>query len=298
MIEDIKFLNRETGSVETEQVYGENWLKIIYGSPLGRIPLWVAIKRAWFSKWYGRKMDLPESRGKITPFISKYKLDKKEFLKDPSEHNSFNDFFSRKLITQARPINSSADTVVFPADGRHLGIQNLSKNTRIFTKGQKFNLPALFRSTELAKPFTDGSAVISRLCPVDYHRFHFPISGNPTIPELINGSLFSVNPIALRKKISIFWENKRYLSFIEETPVGRVAIFLIGATCVGSVKFSVKFQDPIQKGDELGYFLFGGSCVITLFEEGAVTLAEDLLESTGNGLELYAKMGDHMCKKD
>ena len=298
MIEDIKFLNRETGSVETEQVYGENWLKIIYGSPLGRIPLWVAIKRAWFSKWYGRKMDLPESRGKITPFISKYKLDKKEFLKDPSEYNSFNDFFSRKLIAQARPINSSADTVVFPADGRHLGIQNLSKNTRIFTKGQKFNLPALFRSTELAKPFTDGSAVISRLCPVDYHRFHFPISGNPTIPELINGSLFSVNPIALRKKISIFWENKRYLSFIEETPVGRVAIFLIGATCVGSVKFSVKFQDPIQKGDELGYFLFGGSGVITLFEEGAVTLAEDLLESTGNGLELYAKMGDHMCKKD
>ena len=80
MIEDIKFLNRETGSIETERVYGENWLKIIYGSPLGRIPLWVAIKRAWFSKWYGRKMDLPESRKKITPFISKYKLDKDYLL--------------------------------------------------------------------------------------------------------------------------------------------------------------------------------------------------------------------------
>ena len=98
-----------------------------------------------------------------------------------------------------------------------------------------------YGSAKIAKPFTDGSAVISRLCPVDYHRFHFPISGKPTIPELINGSLFSVNPIALRKKISIFWQNKRYLSFIEETPIGRVAIFLIGATCVGSVKFSVKF---------------------------------------------------------
>jgi phosphatidylserine decarboxylase len=297
MIEDIKFLNRETGSVETEQVYGENWLKIIYGSPLGRIPLWVAIKRAWFSKWYGRKMDLPESRKKIAPFISKYNLEKKEFLKHPSEYNSFNDFFSRKLIADARPIDSSSDSLVFPADGRHLGIQNLFNNTRIFTKGQKFNLPALFGSAELAEPYINGSAVISRLCPVDYHRFHFPISGNPTIPKLINGSLFSVNPIALRKKISIFWENKRYLSFIEETPIGRVAIFLIGATCVGSVKFSVKFQDPIQKGDELGYFLFGGSCVITLFEEGAVTLAEDLRESSRNGLELYAKMGDHMCKK-
>ena len=200
-------------SVETEQVYGENWLKIIYGSPLGRIPLWVAIKACLVLEMVWQKNGLPESRKKITPFISKYKLDEKEFLKDPSEYNSFNDFFSRKLIAQARPIDSSADSLVFPADGRHLGIQNLSKNTRIFTKGQKFNLPALFGSTELAKPYTDGSAVISRLCPVDYHRFHFPISGNPTNPELINGSLFSVNPIALRKRISIFWENKRYLVF-------------------------------------------------------------------------------------
>ena len=112
-------------------------------------------------------MDLAESRKKITPFISKYKLDEKEFLKDPTEYNSFNDFFSRKLIAQARPIDSSVDSLVFPADGRHLGIQNLTNNTRIFTKGQKFNLPALFGSTELAKPYTDGSAVISRLCPVD-----------------------------------------------------------------------------------------------------------------------------------
>ena len=156
----------------------------------------------------------------------------------------------------------------------------------------------MFGSTELAKPYTDGSAVISRLCPVDYHRFHFPISGNPTIPALINGSLFSVNPIALRKKISIFWENKRYLSFIEETPIGRVAIFLIGATCVGSVEFSVKFQDPIQKGDELGYFLFGGSCVLTLFEEGAVTLAEDLRESSKKWVGTLCKNGRSHVQKD
>ena len=79
MIEDIKFLNRKTGTIEIEKIYGEKWLKLIYGSPLGKIPLWVAIKRAWFSKWYGRKMDSAESKSKVVPFIKKYDLDQKEF---------------------------------------------------------------------------------------------------------------------------------------------------------------------------------------------------------------------------
>ena len=57
MIEDIMFQNRETGFVEKEKVYGEKWLSLIYDTPLGKIPLWVAIKRAWFSRWYGKKMD-------------------------------------------------------------------------------------------------------------------------------------------------------------------------------------------------------------------------------------------------
>lgn len=291
MIEEIKYMHRDSGCIQTEKVYGENWLKLIYGSPIGKIPLWLAIKRAWFSKWYGYRMNSPKSRTKISPFIKKFKLDESEFRKGQNEFKSFNEFFSRDLKVEARPIDKSPESVVFPADGRHLGIQNISKTEHIFVKGQQFDLPKLFQSEKLAKPFEEGTLVISRLCPVDYHRFHFPVSGVATLPKMINGSLFSVNPIALRQNIGIFWQNKRYLSFIEESTVGKVACFLVGATCVGSVKISKDLPNKVQKGEEYGYFLFGGSSVITIFEKDTVSLADDLLKSTSKGMELYAKMG-------
>jgi phosphatidylserine decarboxylase len=297
MIEEIKFKHRETGCIETEKVYGENWLSLIYGSPLGKVPLWIAIQRAWFSKWYGRKMDSIKSKNRILPFISNYNLDENEFLNDPSTFQSFNEFFSRELKENARPIDQSNESIVFPADGRHLGIQNLSKVERIFVKGQKFDLSSLFQSEQLAKVYQEGSMVISRLCPVDYHRFHFPVSGFATEPKLINGSLFSVNPIALRKNIGIFWQNKRYLSFIRDSAVGNVACFLVGATCVGSVNITSPLPTQVKKGEELGYFRFGGSSVLTLFEKGAVKLSADLLDSTASGIELYAKMGQPLGKK-
>lgn len=294
MIEEIKYMHRDSGCIETEKVYGENWLSLIYGTSLGKIPLWVAIKRAWFSKWYGQRMNTPKSKEKVLPFIQNFKLNEEEFLKKPSEYKSFNEFFSRELTREARPIDQDSKSAIFPADGRHLGIQNLSKVERIFVKGQQFNLPSLFKSEKLAKSYKEGSMVISRLCPVDYHRFHFPVSGYSSTPQLINGSLFSVNPIALRQNIGIFWQNKRYLSFIESSNAGKVASFLVGATCVGSVKITSQLPADITKGEEYGYFLFGGSSVLTLFEKGSISIADDLLESTSQGMELYAKMGQSL----
>ena len=284
-------MHRDSGCIETEEVYGEKWLSLIYGSPLGKIPLWLAIKRSWFSSWYGKRMDSAGSRKRIVPFIEKFNLDEKEFLKRPAEYKSFNEFFYRELKKEARPVDQSVNSAVFPADGRHLGIQNLEKTERIFVKGQQFNLPSLFGSQNLADDYREGSLVISRLCPVDYHRFHFPVSGHSSSPRLINGSLFSVNPIALKQNIGIFWENKRYLSCIKDSIFGKVTTFLVGATCVGSVKITADLPAPVEKGQDYGYFLFGGSCLLTLFEKGAVSLADDLLDCTSRGIELYAKMG-------
>lgn len=292
--EEIKFKNRYDGSIRTEKVYGEKWLNLIYGNPLGTIPLWFAIKRTWFSRWYGRKMSLPESKSKIGSFIREYELDESEFLASANSYQSFNQFFSRKLNREARPINEDSESITFPADGRHMGFDNLSTSSSIFIKGQSFDLAALFESTEMAKKYENGSLVISRLCPVDYHRFHFPSSGMASANNLINGFLYSVNPIALRKNISIFWQNKRYLSFVENDNTGMVAIFLVGATCVGSVSITAQLPGQVDKGEELGYFSFGGSCVLTLFEEGKVSLSADLVDCSAKGIELYARMGDTM----
>ena len=294
MSDEISYMHRYDGCIRKEKVYGQKWLNLIYGSPLGSIPLWGAIKRSWFSNWYGRKMSRPESKSKIPDFIREYELDVSEFASPSNSFKSFNEFFSRKLKMDARPICEGSQNLSFPADGRHLGFSNLARTSSIFVKGQSFDLPSLFQSKELAEPYENGSLVISRLCPVDYHRFHFPIDGQASPPKLINGFLYSVNPIALRKEIAIFWQNKRYLSFVETKSTGRVAQFLVGATCVGSVSFTANLPHAVVKGEEFGYFSFGGSSVLTLFEESKVSLSPDLLEHSSNGIELYARMGDQM----
>tara|TARA_B100000242_G_scaffold127792_1_gene90153 strand:+ start:1482 stop:2369 length:888 start_codon:yes stop_codon:yes gene_type:complete len=294
----IQFFNRSKGTVETERVYGENWLKLIYDNPFGKLLLWAAVKKSWFSRWYGWRMSQPASKARIRPFIRKYKLDEEEFDSDPEGFRSFNEFFSRKLKPDARPIEQENAVAVFPADGRHLGVQDLSANLGFYVKGQKFDLPKLFQSEELAGRFRKGSLIISRLCPVDYHRFHAPVSGKISEARLINGSLFSVNPIALRKRLSVFWENKRYLCMIDSDYHGKVAQFIVGATCVGSATFTFSQNQRVKKGEELGYFSFGGSSVLTLFEKDRLRISEDVQQHSQANIETYAKMGEEMGRAD
>lgn len=289
-METIQFFNRHRNRLETEQVYGEGFLKFTYGNPLGKLALHGLVKRACFSNWYGKRMDAPETRSKIAPFIEQYELDPSEFLDTPDSYPHFNAFFYRKLKPEARPIDQNA-AVVFPADGRHLGFSRAAEAQSVFVKGQRFDLGKLLGDDELASRFAKGPLVLSRLCPVDYHRFHFPCSGTPTEAKLINGPLFSVSPIALRRNLSYLWQNKRTITQIETEDLGLVLMLEIGATCVGSINQTYEPGKPVNKGDEKGYFAFGGSSTMTLFEPGAVTLSGDLLEHSGKQRELYARMG-------
>jgi len=289
---DIVYWNRESGSLETERVYGEFWLKFIYNNPLGKVGLWAIVKRAWFSHWYGKKMNASQSAEKIIPFIKKYGLKTDDFLDSVDSFNSFNEFFYRKLKPSARPINRDMKSVVFPADGRHLVIPKLNKTNLIYAKGQHFQLNELLGDTNLAKLFEEGSMLISRLCPVDYHRFHFPCEGDVKSTHLIDGALSSVSPFALRKNLSIFWQNKRYLTVLENRKFGTCLQLMIGATCVGSVHWTSKVGQHYQKGDEQGYFSFGGSCVITLFPPNSINFDDDILKNSREGIETYAKIGE------
>ena len=290
----IQFFNRYTGQVETEKVYGESWLRFVLFNPFGQLVLHAVVKRAWFSRWYGWRMSQPWSVSRVRPFIEQYDIAEEEHVKAANEFTSFNDFFYRKLKSGARPIDNEADSVVFPADGRHLGFAKASEVEGVFVKGQKFDLERLLGDSDLAARYADGSAVFSRLCPVDYHRFHFPVVGVPGNARLINGQLYSVNPLALRDRLAILWENKRFVTEIDTEEVGKVLMLEIGATNVGSVNLTYVPTRPVKKGEEKGYFAFGGSAAFTIFEPGRVKLADDLLEQSAQQRELYAKVGDYM----
>jgi phosphatidylserine decarboxylase len=292
----VTFFNRYTGKTEQEHIYGEAPLRFSYQNPLGRGLLTLIVKRALFSRWYGRRMDKPASKLRIAPFIQKYGLDPAEFAGAADSYASFNEFFYRKLKPSARPVDPDPNTVVFPADGRHLGFQNVADIPGVFVKGQHFDIPALVGNAALGAKYREGTLILSRLCPVDYHRFHFPCAGTPNEPCLLNGPLFSVNPIALRRRLAYLWENKRVLTELVTPNLGTVLIIEVGATNVGSIVQTMTPNIPVAKGDEKGYFRFGGSSTITLFEPGKITLAPDLAAHSAEQVELYARIGDVMGK--
>lgn len=291
---DIVYFDRYQQKTCTEQVYGEKWLRWTYGTLPGQVALTAVVKRLWFSRWYGWLMDRPSSREKIRPFIEEFGLDPEEFARAPEDFESFNAFFSRALKPEARPIDADPETVVFPADGRHLCVPDLSQCDGLLVKGEMFHLNQLLVDPELARQFEGGSLLVSRLCPVDYHRFHFPAGGRPGPTKLLNGSLYSVNPLALRQNIHILSTNRRTLSVLETERLGRVLLLEIGATNVGSICQTYTADSTVNKGDEKGYFRFGGSSTITIFEPGRVQFDDDLLENSGQRRELFARMGDRM----
>lgn len=284
--------NRHTGGTEVEQVYGEAWLRRIYGHPLGKLSLHAVVKRGLFSKLYGWAMDRPSSARRIAPFIKTFGLNPAEFAEaDLSAYRTFNDFFYRKLKPSTRPVDPRPEMAVLPADGRHLGFQDASRVKGIFAKGQTFDIPALVADRALGERYAQGTVVCSRLCPVDYHRFHFPVAGVPGEPVLAQGQLYSVNPIALRRHASYLWQNKRQRVTIDAGAFGLVTMVSVGATNVGTIIETYQPGRAVAKGDEKGYFRFGGSFVATLFEPGRIKLEADLIQAGETATELYAKVG-------
>lgn len=287
----IEYYDRAKAVLQWEPIYGEGFLRWAYGTVIGRLTVWLFVQRAWFSIWYGWRMNQPASRAKIEPFIQRFRLDRSEFIEPEGGFRHFNDFFYRRLHAGARPIQGGLETAVFPADGRHLVIPIIDTATVFYIKGQTFDLERFVGDAELAECFAGGALLISRLCPIDYHRFHFPLAGEAEAPVTLGGSLRSVSPLALRRRLAILWENRRVRTCLRTPKFGEVLIFEIGATCVGGIHSTYK-PGIIAQGGEKGYFSFGGSCLVTLFKPGAVTFDADLLQNSAQGIEVYAHMGE------
>jgi len=292
--EPIRYYDRYAQTVKTERVYGEQWLSFAYENPVGRFLVWLLVRRAIFSRWYGWKMNKRISGMQVLPFIVKYDIDVDEFSRSAFDYRTFNEFFYRALKPAARPITPGENVAVFPADGRHLAFPNVDTAEGFYVKGMKFSLAELLGDPALAEKFSGGAMLVSRLCPVDYHRFHFPVAGTPGDARLIKGWLYSVSPVALRRNIRYLVENKRMITLIESAGFGPVAFIEVGATNVGSIRQGFVPGRPVAKGEEKGLFAFGGSCVITIFQAGRIRFDADIVGQSAQFIETYAKMGDRL----
>ncbi len=293
---DIHYMDRITKQMRIEKVYGARALSLFYGSSswawlISFIILPLVARWSVFSRFYGYLQTRGRSRKKIAPFIAAFKIDVEEFADSVETFSSFNDFFIRKLKKESRPVDSRSSIAAAPVDGRYLVIDNVSHADGFYVKGQRFNLRSFLRDDRLSEKFQNGSMVIARLCPTDYHRFHFPISGIARPAQLIRGPLFSVNSFALSRRFSTLWENKRELTVIDSDSFGAVCMVEVGATCVGTIHQTFCPNQPVHKGEEKGFFSFGGSCVILLFEKNRIIFDRDLIENSKQNLETRCLFG-------
>ncbi|WP_377716225.1 archaetidylserine decarboxylase [Pseudofulvibacter geojedonensis] len=289
-MKSITFLDRTTGKTITETPPSEGLLKFLYDNPFGKTAVLPLAKRKLISEIYGRKMNKAASTKKITGFVNQLGIDMSESVKSIEEFTSFNDFFYRKLKPNARPIGSG---FVSPGDGKLLAFENVSDVHNFFVKGRKFTLPEFLNDANLAEKHKDSSMLILRLAPNDYHRYHFPYAGTPSEMTKIKGHYYSVSPYALASNFTkVFCENKREYCLLDTPDKGEMVIAPVGATMVGSIIETYHANQPVKKGDEMGYFAFGGSTIVVLVNKNKLTIDADILENTRNKIETFVKMGE------
>lgn len=290
----IKYIERKTGEILIEKVPGEKYLKFLYYNPLGELPLNMIVKKKFLTEYYGKKMNSSESCKKIPSFIEETGINIEEAQKNIEEFTSFNDFFYRELKDGRRPVNQDEDTLISPADGKIIVFENLNDKDELFIKGDKFTLEEFFGNREIAEKFQGGVFLIVRLAPVDYHRFHFPADGKISRSNLIDGYYYSVSTHAVKKNFRIFCENKREYSILSTEKFGDIAMFEVGATMVGGIKQTYTPDSFVKKGEEKGYFFFGGSTCVLVFEKNKIKIDKDLIENTKNGIETKVYMGERI----
>lgn len=294
-MKNIRYIERQTGSLLKETVPGEKWLQWLYQSPFGKLALDAVVKRKFLSQWYGAQMDRPASKDKIPGFIEELKIDMNEAVLPVECYATFNEFFIRELKPEVRPIDDTPNSIVSPADGKVLAFDGISGLDSFFVKGQEFDLPDFLKDAKLADKYANGTLLIIRLAPVDYHRFHFPADGMISDTTAINGDYYSVSPYAVKERLSIYWENKREFSVLKTECAGDVLLCEVGATMVGSIVQAFTPGKAVLKGQEKGWFTFGGSTVVMLLEKDKAKVDDDLIRNTMKGFETSIRMGEHIA---
>ncbi|TFY51364.1 hypothetical protein EVJ58_g10610 [Rhodofomes roseus] len=290
--------NRLTGQLEEEkmQVYVRLGIRLLYkgwksrmeGARARRLLKSMSIKQ-------GLKYDSPESARDIPSFIAFHNLKVDEILDPLDSFKTFNQFFYRKLKPTARPVEEpdNPSRLVSGADCRLMVFETVAEATRLWIKGREFTVARLLGEQYRAEAerYLGGALCIFRLAPQDYHRFHSPVDGTVGPMSDISGEYYTVNPQAIRTALDVYGENVRKVIPIDSPHFGRVMAVCIGAMMVGSIKTTVAEGQQVKRGQELGYFAFGGSTLVVLFEKGAVEWDEDLIINSRACLETLVRVG-------
>ena len=241
----------------------------------------------------------------INAFVAAYGVDLSEAVGESADdYASFNDFFTRRLRPDARPIAAAPGQIVSPADGTVSQAGAIRNGALLQAKGHEYAVADLLGDVDFARSFTDGSFATIYLAPYNYHRVHAPCDARLAATLEVPGRLFSVNSVTERHVHGLFARNERLVLHLD-ADFGACALVLVGAMIVGRIAVAWRdgptspyrrrqLQTPsgvaFERGDEVGAFMLG-STVVALFPPGTVELARHVQAGAS------IKMGEPLARE-
>lgn len=264
-------------------------LDFLYGTAAGRALLRPLTARA-LSRAAGKLLDTSASRAMIPLFVRRAGIDTEEY--DLSGVRSFNDFFRRPLKAGRRTIDEDPSALIAPCDGLLTAVP-ITRDTVLSVKQSRWTVSRLLNDGALAREFENGVCLIFRLCVDNYHRYAWFDSGTKGKNVFLPGKLHTVRPVALEKE-PVFTENCREYTVVESEHFGRAVQAEIGAMLVGRIVNHEPGPGAVRRGEEKGFFEYGGSTVLLLLGEGAAQIREDILRASKDGRETPVRLGERI----
>ena len=295
MNKPLKYWDRYKNEIRKDQVYADWFVRWCYEKKIGRFFLNYFFSKRNFNILYGLYKNSKFSLKQIHKDIREYSVDMDLF--NESEFRSYSDFFLRTFKPNIRMFPSHENELGAIGEGRVLAFNQLSESLKFPVKGKFLNASSLLQNRELAQKFDNGPLIIIRLCPIDYHHFHFPDNGKITSRYRVGGQFHSVNVLALKNKEDIFLQNEREITILETDNFGTIAMIEVGAMCVGKIKQDFRKSTSFKRGERKGHFEFGASTVIILGQENRFKISEDIIENSQKNIESYIKLGDTVASR-
>lgn len=281
----MKYCDRK-GNQWTQSSTQDRFLAMVYGHRLTR-GFMKCLTLPALSRLLGRVLDSSLSKWMISPFVRANKIDLS--LYEPRTYKSYNDFFTRQINPKLRPVTMDKELLISPCDGK-LSVYPISSRSVFHIKHSAYTVESLTHSKKLAEKYKGGWCVLIRLTVDDYHRYCYVDSGKKTKNYTIPGCLHTVNPSAV-EHVDVYKENSRAFTLIRSEVFGDILQMEVGAMLVGKIT-NHHGAGFVIRGQEKGYFEFGGSTVILLLEKDRVAIDSDLCQNTAQGYETKVQMGE------
>lgn len=286
----MKYIVRDRNSKKNIIIESSKALNFFYDTFIGRMLLKPFISKS-FSNLMAKYMNSKYSLKRVDKFINKNDINVYEYSKQ--KYTSYNDFFIRKVVASKRPINANKDAFISPCDSK-LSVYLINDDLTLKIKNSYYSIDTLV-DKNIMNEYLGGYALVFRLSTDNYHRYCYIDSGSKDKNIRIEGVFHTVQPIAL-KHYNFYKTNTREYTILNTNNFGKVIEVEVGAMGVGKIVNNHQ-EYKFKKGEEKGYFEFGGSTIVLLVKKDIINIDQDIYDNSLLDIETNVKYGEKIGSK-